>query len=134
MRSDARFLATPEFEVPPGSGERAIADVMFQGLKARRFQVSEPNDIEFAHEIRCRSGDLEYELMIGFNHEDDKSWQVSCPPVLGFWSRLLGRSEVSEHERLIRAIHDILQTEPRFNDVRWQKDFGNTKGESDTPW
>jgi len=127
--------AEASYPFPDGgvSGCGCFAEAIVAGLRVRGFHAADPEDVEFAHLIKCSSGQVRYEIMIGFDHDDQRTWEVSCPPTLGFLARLFGRSEDRELGDLLRAVHDTVLKDERVAKVRWHPRYGVRSRASSTP-
>jgi len=121
VRLDAT-LPKPE---PGESGAGELAGILFEGLCAHGFKPTPPTDCEYAHFLRCKSGDCEYEIMVAFDFVDGKTWEISCPSRLGLLAKLFGKSERQELGALITAIHDILQSDSRVTSIKWNAGYGD---------
>src|SRR5450432_1397865 len=119
IHSYARLIA--DYPCPPDgqSGAGPFATDLAAALSRAGFKPSSPQDNEYAYSVRCKSGIHEYEIMVAFDFVDRQSWEVSCPPTLGFFARLIGKNEIDDHTRIIRAIHESLQSNPRVSKLVW---------------
>ena len=115
------------------SGAGNVAAGIADGLRARGFNPSEPRDQEYAHFFRCPSSSYEYEIMVSFDFVDGRTWEVSCPPVLGLFSRLFGKNEDRELSVLIEAIHATVRSDPRVKDMKWYASYGDKSNGSSKP-
>jgi hypothetical protein len=133
IRTYLRFKA--DYPVPESgqSGAGEIAANLAAGLRARGFSPSEPEDQEFAHFFRCRSGSRDYEIMVAFDFVEGRSWEVNCPPTLGFFPRLFGKTENKELSSLVDAIHGVMQSNPRVKDMVWYASAGDKSNGSADP-
>jgi hypothetical protein len=133
IRTYLRFKADYLPPEPGKSGAGEIATSLAAGLRAKGFSPSEPKDEEFAHYFRCPCGGREYEIMTAFDFMDGHTWEVSCPPRLGFFSRLLGRTEEKELSTLIMAIHDTIHANPHVKEMHWYPAYGDESNGSLNP-
>lgn len=115
------------------SGAGELADIVYKGLTALGFQPTTPTDDEFAHFLRCKSGNYEYEIMIAFDFVDEKTWEISCSTNLGFIAKLFGKSEQQELGSLINAISQILQSDARVISMKWNPRFGDRSHDLPSP-
>ncbi|NIM49284.1 MAG: hypothetical protein GTN78_19895 [Gemmatimonadales bacterium] len=106
-------------EEPPG---RALANTLREGLRQRGFAVQEPVLWEPFFDLCCRSGTIDYHLMIGLYDPEYGAWVVQCPRKYGFLKKLLGATEERELGSLLDAIHGCLQEDDAVYDVRWFAD------------
>jgi len=107
--------------------------MLVAGLHARGYSPSPVRDQEYAHTFRCRSGEYDYEVMVAFDFVDGKTWEVSCPPSLGWLARPKGKSEEEELSALVSAIASVLHSDARVKDVRWHASHGDRSEPSRTP-
>jgi hypothetical protein len=133
IRTYLRFKADYPIPQPGQSGAGEITTALAAGLRARGFASSEPEDQEFAHFFRCRSGSREYEIMAAFDFVEGDSWEVNCPPTLGFFPRLLGKTEEKELSSLIGAIHAVMQSNSRVKEMLWYTSSGGKSNGSPDP-
>ena len=103
------------------------------GIRAKGFSPSPIEDREYAHTFRCKSGEYDYEIMVAFDFVDGGTWEVSCPPTLGWIARLRGKSEEKELSALISAIASVLRSDARVKNVRWYQAYGDKSAPSPTP-
>jgi hypothetical protein len=71
--------------------------------------------------------------MVAFDFVEGHTWEVSCPPVLGFFSRLFGKTEEKELFSLIGAIHAAMQSNPRVKEMLWYPSCGDKSNGSPDP-
>jgi hypothetical protein len=128
-----RFKADYPSPKPGESGAGEVASTLAAGLRTKGFSPSEPKDQEYAHFVRCSSGPHEYEIMLAFDFVEGHTWEISCPPVLGFLSRLFGKTEEKELSALAMAIHDTMRSNPRVNEMCWHPSYGTKSHRSSTP-
>lgn len=100
---------------------RALAELVVSGLRKRGFNASDVMNEEPFFVTRCRSGDYEYQILSCLAYADDTApvWEVSCPPTIGFWGKLFGKSEEKELGPLLDAILDTLKSDGRIKEMRW---------------
>src|SRR5438270_509469 len=133
IRTYLRFKADYTSPEPGQSGAGEMASALTAGLRARGFSASEPEDQEYAHFFRCTSGPREYEVMAAFDFVEGQTWEVSCKPVLGFFSRLFGKTEEKELSALIMAIHETMRSNPRVQEMHWYPSYGVKSNGSPSP-
>ena len=133
FRSAARFES--DFRKPKQgeSGAGELASMLISGLRHHGFSPSPAKDEEYAHSLTCRSGKYSYEVLVAFDFVDRETWEVSCPPVLGWFAKLRGETEEKEHSALVSAIASVLTTDARIRNVRWYKSYGDRSDPSPTP-
>jgi hypothetical protein len=132
-RTYLRFKADYPTPQPGQSGAGEVAAALAAGLRAKGFSPSAPKDQEFAHFLRCASGPHEYEIMVAFDFVDGHTWEVSCPPVLGFFSRLRGKTEEKELSPLIKAVHETMQSNSHVKEMEWYPSYGDKSHGSSHP-
>jgi hypothetical protein len=59
---------------------------------------------------------------LGYSDETGPAWVVSCQRTVGFWGRLLGKSEDAELGAVLEAIDAILREDDRITEIRWFAD------------
>jgi len=102
-----------------------LADYLVEGLKERGFEIKSVEDVEFAFLIKCISGTIKYEIMVGLDSIYNRYWEVSLNPRYGFFSRLLGQIEEKELEELLKGIHTVLKLNSSIVGIRWYKSYGD---------
>ena len=115
----------------PTKGERVpggeLAELIQKGLSQHGFDAEEVSYEEpfFVTRPLCHSGNYRYEILsyIYYPDETDAVWAVECAPRLGFWARLLGKSEDSELGAVLKAIDETLRNDSRVREKRWFKDL-----------
>jgi hypothetical protein len=132
-RTYLRFKADYATPQPGQSGAADVAASLIAGLRAKGFSPSEPKDQEFAHFFRCSSGAHKYEIMVAFDFVDGQTWEVSCPPVLGVFSRLFGKTEETELSALIAAIHATMKSNSHVKEMYWYPSYGDKSNSSSNP-
>jgi hypothetical protein len=128
-----RFQADYPTPEPGASGAGEVASFLVAELRAKGFNPSDPEDQEFAHMVRCKSGQYEYEIMIAFDFVDGHTWEISCPQVLGFLSHLFGKTDEKELSTLIEAIHGTMQSNPHVKEMHWHPSYGDKSHDSRNP-
>jgi hypothetical protein len=134
VRTTARFESTLAKPRVGESGAGELAALLTAGLRSKGFVPTSTEDKEFAHFFRCRSIDREYEVMVAFDFNSDRTWEVSCPPVLGRVAKLLGATEDAEHSNLVAAIASILHADARMKDIRWYRAYADRLDQSSTSY
>jgi hypothetical protein len=133
-RTYLRFEADYPTPKAGQSGAGPVASTLIAGLRAKGFTPSEPEDQEYAHSFRCPSGRFNYEIMVAFDFVDGgRTWEVSCPPSLGFFSRLFGQNEDKELSALIKAIHETMTSEGHAQRLQWYPRYGDKSNGSPVP-
>jgi hypothetical protein len=110
-----------------------VAALLVAGLRAQAFNPSKPEDQEFAHLVQCPSGPREYEIMVAFDFVDGETWEISCPPTIGFLSRLFGQTEEAELSTLLNAIHSTINSDSRVKEMAWYPSYGDKRNGSANP-
>lgn len=133
IRTAARFEG--DFPKPKAgeSGAGELAKMLAAGLRVLGFAVISVEDVEYAHLVNVRSGEYTYEILVAFDFEDGKTWEVCCPPVLGSLARLRGKSEDKELTALVRALASVLLSERSLRNVRWYPSPDDLSDPSPTP-
>lgn len=103
------------------------------GLRAKGFNLSDPEDQEFAHFIHCKSGQYDYKIMVAFDFVDGATWEISCPRTLGTLQRLFGKTEDAELSALVETIDLVVKTDSRTREMHWYPSYGDTSPESGHP-
>jgi hypothetical protein len=132
VRTAARFESTFAKPKSGESGAGELASMLAAGLRAKGFSPAPIEDQEYAHCFKCPSGEREYEVMVAFDFNDGRTWEVSCPPVLGWLARLRATEE-REHSQLISAIDSVLHSDGRIADIRWYRSYGDKSDPSPSP-
>ena len=114
---DLRSLAKGQDAVPG----RQLGELVVNGLRARGFETSDVQYEEPLFVTRCRSGEHVYPVFsyVLYPEKSGAPWVVSCERQIGFWGRLLGRSEEKDMGLVLDAIEDILRNDARITDMRW---------------
>ena len=133
VRTTARFESSFAKPKVGESGAGELAAMLAAGLKGKGFSPAPVEDQEYAHYFKCRSGEHEYEVMVAFDFNDGRTWEVSCPGVLGWLAKLRGRTEEDEHSALVSAIDSVLHSSSRITDVRWYRSYGDKSNPSPIP-
>ena len=133
IRTSARFESTLRRPQEGASGAGELAALLVAGIRAKGFSPSPIKDQEYAHTFRCKSGEYDYEVMVAFDFADGGTWEISCPPALGWFATLRGKSEERELSALISAIASVLHSEARVKNVRWYQAYGDKSAPSPTP-
>jgi hypothetical protein len=71
--------------------------------------------------------------MVAFDFVDGSAWEISCPPVFGFFSRLLGRNEDKELSALIKALHETMEINSRVKEMHWHPSYADKSCDSPRP-
>ena len=103
---------------------RDLANLVATGLQSEGFDVEGPTNEEPFFAVVCSSGGVQFEILCFIYVPDGRNslWQVHCQRNLGWFSRLLGKSEEDELVDVVLAIHKVLTTSPRVGAVRWYKE------------
>jgi len=128
-----RFRADYSKPKPGQSGAGEVASSLATGLRLKGFNPSAPEDQEYAHFFRCKSGHHLYEVMVAFDFVDGESWEVSYLPVLSFFARLLSKIDVNELSALSLAIHETMRSNSHVKDMQWYPKYGDTANGSPNP-
>ena len=85
---------------------RPLGKLVVEGLRARGFTTSDVQYEEPFFVTRCRSGERTYPILAYLAYSDDTgpAWVVCCHRTIGFWGRLLGKSEDRELSGVLEAI------------------------------
>ena len=63
-------------------------------------------------------------LLVGHVCDPHVQWLLQIKSNVGWIGRLLGRSDTSQRDELVRTVHEALSSDSRFSDVLWhQGDF-----------
>jgi len=109
------------------SGGEEIAPFLANALRETGFNASEAENGEFAYFIRCPSGQRVYEIMIGYNFGGGSTWEISCPPILGSFSRLMGKSEDNDLLPVITAIDRAMRSNTHVQEMFWYRSYGGRR-------
>ena len=128
-----RFHADYLKPKPGQSGAGEVASSLASGLSIKGFNPSAPEDQEYAHFFRCKSGRHIYEVMVAFDFVDEESWEVSYSPILSFFARLFSKIDENEISALSSAIHETIRSNPHVKDLRWYPKYGDKSDGSPNP-
>jgi hypothetical protein len=63
-------------------------------------------------------------VLFGYVGDDEYEWFAQVQSSVGWFGRLLGKSDRAEREQVARILHQLLTSDPTFRTVRWhQGDF-----------
>lgn len=102
-----------------------LANYLAEELIKRGFLVNKVENIEFAFEIKCMSGTIEYEIMVALDVLYHERWEIAVQPRYGFWARLFGKNEDQELGGLLNGINDILKENASVTDIKWYRQYSN---------
>jgi hypothetical protein len=131
-----RFTGGPEMPTGPTvspSAGAAIAEHLVATLPSLGVEVLGHDDLEYAHEVRCRVGTRTFALGVSYDWEVGGWWEVFWPTTIGFFGRLLGRSEALELRTLAEAVDRALGTLAKIQEKRWYEEWGVAVG-PDAPY
>ena len=102
---------------PPG---RDHADVILAGVRAAGIAVRsgvEPHEA-YGWSFVAVVDDVPIWCML----QPSDAWLLITKPVLGTWSRLLGKSADAQHRRVCEAIYAAIRRLPGVSSVRWHSE------------
>src|SRR5512136_364704 len=117
-----RFSGGPPAPTVPGlmpSPGQAIVAHLLDTLPRFGVQILGHEDVEYAHDLRCRVGPRVYVVSVSYDWVQQGWWEVFWEPALGFLKRLLGQSEDNELRRLALAVSQALDSLPGVQEKRW---------------
>ncbi len=120
--TSVRFSGGPAVPTAPGqmpSPGEPIVEHLLATLPTCGVLVLGHEDIEYAHELRCQVGQRVYEVCVSYDWVQQGWWEVFWAPTLGFFGRLLGRTEEEELRRLALAVSQSLDSLPGIRERRW---------------
>ena len=123
IKNHARFKGDFKKDVKGEIDGRDLAEFIAEQLRQKNHVVRSVENDEIWFTVNVTSGSIEYPLMVCRSIENDDYWEISCPRTLGFFARLLGKSENTELQNLIDALDGILQGEKTVTDIKWYSDY-----------
>jgi hypothetical protein len=123
-----RILGGPETPAKPAQVDPSpggpIVEHLVAVLPTLGIDVIGHEDIQYAHELRCRVHGRPYSLLVSYDWVTGTWWEVFWPRTVGFFSRLLGRSEESELRTLALGVDEALESLPGIREKRWYGRYG----------
>ena len=71
--------------------------------------------------------------ILGYLEDGDMEWLASIETSVGFFGRLLGKSDLREREELAKGLEKALRTDQRFQKIRWHEGEQGMSPSSDFP-
>ncbi len=102
-----------------------LAGYLAENLKQRGFVVKSAQNIEYAFEIKCLSGQIEYGMTIGLDTVYNKRWEVAVQPRYNFLDKLFGKNEDKELSDLLNTVDAILHSDQAISDIKWYKSYND---------
>ena len=104
---------------------RELADFLHNGLKSHGFEVSEIENVEPLFSIKCKSGQLTYEILVSLYDPDAEQpiWVIECPCKLGILAKLMGKKEDEELRTILAGIYSALSQKDKVWEMRWFKNL-----------
>jgi hypothetical protein len=134
MRGNVTFRSTVpvDFDEPPPGEELAeyLAEKMTAaGLKTRVIDNYE----DFAWWIESEGEEQMPWALLGCVDDGPAEWLIQINSSLGWLGRLFGRSDENGRRLFTEKLHEVLENDPHFSDIRWHvKDWSHT-GWSSSP-
>jgi hypothetical protein len=100
---------------------RDLAVLILNGLRKYGFDTTDIIYDEPFFMIICISCDLKYQVLCFIYDPNPLApvWIVQVPKKLGFWDRLMGKSEDSQLKPVLDAIEYTLGSDKRVKEMRW---------------
>lgn len=121
---DAPFNKEIQEEEPNIAGED-LSGYLAEELTKKGFLINKVENIEYAFEVKCMSGSIEYEIMVGLDVVYKKWWEVVVKPKYGFLAKLFGKNEDQELGSLLNGINDILKGNTLVTDIKWYRQYSD---------
>ena len=111
----------PENYLKPTGG--MLARIIVDGLRKHKFDVSEPEAVDFANYVECKMGNCIFELMIGaeVNEDEDNRWYVL--PSLKKRKCRTTEATREDLQKLLIALSHVLNQSERVSDLSWYPAF-----------
>jgi hypothetical protein len=106
----------------PSPGE-AIVHHLGETLPGLGVEILGHEDVEYAHELRCRVANRIYTVSVAYDWLQQGWWEIFWSPTIGILLRLLGRSEDDELRRLAVAVSQALDSLPGIQERRWYPEY-----------
>ncbi len=119
MNTFAVFKTTYPLDFESNLPGREIAEDLVRALRDKGFRAEDPKEFDPFYDVTCKSGEIEYHLMVGLYYSDQGAWVVHCPRKYGFLKRIFGATEENEIGRLLDAIHGFLRENNAVSELRW---------------
>lgn len=121
---DAPFDKGIQDEEPNIAGED-LARYLADELTSQGFEIKSVENVEFAFEIICLSGTIEYEVMVGLDVIHNKWWEVAVKQKYGFFAKLFGKNEDEELGNLLKSLDKILKSNTSVKDIKWYRSYSD---------
>jgi hypothetical protein len=140
FKSSAFNVSEPrEYFINPGCFGDDLAKWLAEQLRSKGHQASEaPGQEDFGWYFTFMESGVEYCFVVGHRPGDDESedvWIGWLERSRGFVASVLGGRERDIQPGAAWAIHEILSSSPRIQNVRWhlRRDFDGGREEIGTP-
>jgi hypothetical protein len=135
----ARFEASPpdhaplealaSFGTPPGLDLTDWLKGELAGVPG--LAVEGPVQEEWGWGLSIRAGEQAVAIHVGLLSERPPAWLVVARPVVSLRPRPFGRVDQHGLERVIEALHELLQRAPELDDVAWHEAAVFDRGRAD---
>jgi hypothetical protein len=108
-------------EVPPGEppGEELL-DYLEERLEDRGVRILERAATDYSHVFDIATDKHVFMGMVGL--VEGHQWLLFVESTLGWWKKVLGASDETEHAAIMRAIMECLREDPRIGRLRLYRD------------
>ncbi len=134
MRFNVSFRCTLPVILDAHPIGRELADYLAQHLRQAGADVAPPevyDDSAFIIESgEERNGPY---LLLGYVGQKEVEWLVEVHSRFGFVGRLMGRSDMPERKRFALQVHQLLQKNDFFQEVRWHEGDATEAGWTAAP-
>lgn len=107
--------------LPEQSAGRDVTDVLVAGLVSRGIQIRSRSQTDYSHEIFLSVGGRSFYAMLGLVEDAHAEWLFVFDPRNPIF-RLFPSFNGSQRTLLANAVHDVLSSDQRINEIRWYKD------------
>lgn len=98
---------------------RDVAEDLVRSLKQQGMAAIARDELDYAFSFRYQVDRQVFRVMIGLVDDGVRQWLVSTDSTIGWFGRLLGLKDGEEHLELVKAIDEILWSDPGVSSVRW---------------
>jgi hypothetical protein len=111
---------------------RDVAEPLARSLEQRGLGPIVLDESDYAFAFSCKIGGRAFDVKVGLVDDGVRQWLVTSDSMLGCVRRLFGAKDDEEHLRLLKAIDDILRSDPGVSSIRWYTlDAWNKSPEND---
>ena len=122
MKFNVTFRSTFPVNFDTQNIGKELAEFLAQKLRESGLEITRvDNHDDFAWGIETGQRGNGPFILLGYLEDGDMEWLASIETSVGFFGRLLGKSDLKEREELAKGLDKVLRGDQRFQKIRWHE-------------